>query len=573
MKLKRRKSKPKQIIKREKPQEIEDESIVIQYMIMHHNVCDAGYQYYNQGQLELNWISKPYRKIFEKVLKYYGEYGKSPKRAIGLLIRGKKSDEISLDEDMLAGIAAEYEANRKGYKISPKFIINEVMPRFIRSIKLNGILANIDTQVTRGELEKAEELLIGYERVTSEPPDITFGFTTPFSYEYHEDLFERQKDHGDEIFSFPKDAGDIRYLVGPLKRKWLVSIAGSTKSGKTYFLWEMAIRAALEQNRKVLFFSPEMTEEDMMNERFMPWLLEKPATKFGDQNYDYLPTLDCLRNQFATCPKKSKHESLAPNENRLLPLTTTIIENQVVTPEQLDANERVCRKWNTCQLCRYDKSKDYHPAVFWEKEKLGRAISSYQNTLKQTKDNLQIYAKDRTNNLKVKYFPKYLVTIEQCIESAKRYRDKHNYDFDIVIFDYLDILLLSGGNDDAPKWQKIDHIWKLASGFAQETNSLVLTGEQTTQAGRTKRLLDHTVTSEASAKDHHLNKKIGLAKVKEETKNNICRANMIYDRHRPFDRKTEVLITQDLTHANAITDSIFWRNNEMPIYPIKIPDE
>jgi replicative DNA helicase len=560
-------------VQREKPQEIEDESIVIQYMIMHHNVCDAGYQYYNQGQLELSWISKPYRKIFKKVLEYYEKYGKSPKRAIGLLIRGKKTDEISLDEDMLAGIAAEYEANRKGYKISPKFIIDEVMPRFIRSIKLNGILANIDTQVTRGELEKAEELLAGYERVTSEPPDITFGFTNPFSFEYHEELYRRQLEHGDEVFSFPKDAGDIRYLVGPLKRKWLVSISGSTKAGKTYLLWEMAIRAALEQNRKVLFFSPEMTEEDMMSERFMPWLLEKPATKFGDQKYDYLPTLDCLRNQVGACTRKDAYkESMGPNAGPLLPSQCLNEHGAVEDNYRVEADERLYRKWTPCQQCRNDRSNNYVPTPYWERERLGRAISSYSNTLKKTKDNLEIYASGRTDNLKVKYFPKYQSTIEQCTESAKRYRDKHNWDFDIAIFDYLDILQLSGGSQDAPKHQKIDHIWKLASGFAQETNALVITGEQTTGAGRTKRLLDHTVTPEAIAKDHHLNKKIGLAKIADETKNNICRANIIYDRHRPFDREVEVLITQDLTHANAITDSIFWRNKNMPPYPIKLPE-
>ena len=175
-------------------------------------------------------------------------------------------------------------------------------------------------------------------------------------------------------------------------------------------------------------------------------------------------------------------------------------------------------------------------------------------------------------NLKIKYFPKYSATIEECFSVIRKYVEKHSWRPDIIIFDYIDILKQSSGNNEMT-WQDIDHMWKQASGFAQEMDALVITADQTTKAGRTSRMLDHTVTPQASTKDHHVNLKLGLSKIEDETMNNICRLNVIYHRHKPFNRANEVLITQNLTICHAIIDSVFWYDKMMPPYPIKLPEK
>jgi len=511
------------LIKRKSLPELESEKYILAFMIMHHNVAESAYKYYNDGQLKLKYLSMSYRRQYRSVLKFYKKYGMAPRRTIKFIHEGQKailrSDEIKLDEKLLQVIAKEYRAARESYNVSPQFVISEMIPKFIRSKKINEISEKIGTNIEAGNLEKAEELIIEYNKVSEEPPDYSYGFTEPLTLDYHHELIERRKAEGSkEVYRFEHRLGAIGALVGPLKRQWLVSVSGSTKSGKSYFLLDMAIDAAILHKRKVMIICPEMSEDDMVEERINAWITESAVDK-QLSGVNYVPEIDCINNQTGQC-------QVLKNPLNKKPILSAVFQRRI-------------------RIKRYSE------------ERLLR--------------NLKGISTRTVQNLKIKYFPKYSATIEECFTAIRSYCNKHKWKADIIIFDYIDILKQSSQNTEM-SWQDIDHMWKQASGFAQEMDALVITADQTTKAGRTARMLDHTSTPQASTKDHHVNLKLGLMKIEDETMNNICRCNVIYHRHKPFNRNNEVLITQNLTICHAIVDSVFWYDKHMPPYPIQLPE-
>lgn len=559
------KQKIRLIRRRKKTENLDDELYILAFSVMHDDVVSAANQYYQDRQLKLRHISPVYRRQYRSVFQYFQKYGKAPRRTIKFIHEGQKakllSDEIQLDEQLLEVIAKEYRSAREGYTVSPNYIISDMIPRFIRNRKIEEINIKIGDSIESGDTEKAEKYITQYHEVTSEPPDYTYGFTEPLTIDYHIELIKRNRLEGPkEVFKFDTNSGAIGALIGPLKRQWLVSVSGSTKSGKSYFLLSLAIEAALMQKRKVMLLCPEMSEDDMVEERIAAWITKRTTNPdlVGDH---YLPKIDCVNNQTCQCQVLKKPLNAKP-----------LIIKTGDKYSDIMADDKLCTKWKICTECRGKKKqskvyrKRFWPAVFFEKTNIMKSNKIVR--LRKLRD-----LQDRTvENFKIKYFPKYSATIEESFRIIKNYIEKHKWNPDIIIYDYLDIFKPSSDNKEMT-WQDIDHMWKQASGFAQEMDALVITADQTTKAGRTSRILDHTVTPQASSKDHQVDKKIGIAKIGEETKNNICRINVIYDRHRPFNRSSEVLVTQNLTFGDAFLDSVFWYDQNMPPYPIHLPEK
>ena len=556
--------KKRALIKRRSLPDLENEKYILAFMIMHHNVAEAAYKYYKDGQLKLNYLSQTYRRQYRSVLKFYKKYGIAPRRTIKFIHEGQKAtlrtDEIKIDERLLQVIAKEYRAVRESYNVSPQFVISEMLPKFIRSKKINEISEKIGTNLESGNLEKAEELISEYNRVSEEPPDYSYGFTEPLTIDYHIELAERRKAEGSkEAYRFENRLGAIGALVGPLKKQWLVSVSGSTKSGKSYFLLDMAIDAAILHKRKVMIICPEMSEDDMVEERINAWLTER-AVDNQLAGIWYVPEIDCVNNQTGQCQVLKKPLNQKPLLFKIGEKYNTIM-----------ADDKICNRWIICEKCRGERKpskvykKRFWPAVFQRK------VMTKKYNEKRLFNSLKYMSSMNVQNLKIKYFPKYSATIEECFAAIRNYSAKHKWKPDIIVFDYIDILRQSSQNTEM-SWQDIDHMWKQASGFAQEMDALVITADQTTKAGRTSRMLDHTSTPQASTKDHHINVKLGLAKIEDETSNNICRCNVIYHRHKPFNRNNEVLIIQNLTICHAIVDSVFWYDKHCPPYPIQLPE-
>jgi hypothetical protein len=571
MKLKRRKSKKakkEKLIKRHEFTDMDDEKYALAFMLMDDGVLEAAHRYYEDGQLKLTNVSQMYKRQFRSVLEYYEKYHEAPRRTIKYIQEGKKAtlttDELEIDQHVLDLVAAEYVFGKDGYETNSNYIMEVVLPRLIRTRKIQSINQDLIQAIDRGFYEKAEQIIEKYEVVTSEPPDYTYGFKEVLTQEYYNDFQTRKLALGEVAFQWDKSNGDISKLMPQLRKQWLVSVIGNTKSGKSYFLWRMAMDAAINQGKKVLFLSPEMPEYDMIEERTMPFITGNPQRPYGMKARKvgyWIPVIDCLKNQVGACPDKNRINARPLFDYTYL---ESIVKEHSDTPQMIADK----RKWVTakedkhCMECLASRRYSFEPTVYF------KHVEKNYITERAVRQALNGVKYHNASNLKVKFFPKYSVTIDQQLNDIRRFMDRNKWSPDIIFWDYLDISKLDLGH--GARWEAIDNIWKTTSGFLQEMNALGVSAEQSTQLGRSKRLLDETITSEASMKDHHIDFKMGIIKYKEETKNNICRVNVIYDRHSAFERKREVLITQDLNLGDALTDSIYWTNKRFPPYPLAV---
>jgi len=555
-----------------------DEQNIIAFCVMHNDVMEAMYNYYRTGQLKLKHITQIYRPIFRSLASFFEKYHKAPNRTIRFIHEGEKaklnSDEIKITEDLLEIIAKDYQASKEGYSITPEYIVQEMIPRFLRARKLKEISDKLDTNIEKGNIDQAEELIGQYEKVSSEPPKHMEGFNSPHEYGYFCEYIERVRNEGSKIvYTFP---GALNYLIGPIKYEWLVSASGTTKSGKSFFLLDMAQDAALNHKRKVAYFNLEMGEEDTYQERIIPWVTGR-TTDPTRKGLNYIPIFDCINNQTGQCQaqkamgKGRKRESLRIGEGKLCSFNEFEQPNKQTIP-YIDQVVDSVNNWKVCTICRnlkerfqYSKYKKFRPSIFYKPIK----IKKYSSHVGYKK--FKALTAFKNENFKIRYFPKYSLTIEEAFDIIRNLMNKYNWKPDMVFFDYLDILKPTSGNAEMT-WQDYDHMWKLASAFAQEIKATVITADQTTKAGRTTRLQDHTQTPQASTKDNHVDLKIGINKFEEETQNNICRASVIYHRHRAFSRNLEVIMLQNLTLAKTMLDTEFWLNDKMPPYPVKLPE-
>ena len=445
-----------------------------------------------------------------------------------------------------------------------------MIPRFLRSRKLKEISDNLDRQIESGNIDEAEALIGEYEKVSSDPPMHMEGFESPHDYEYYCNYIEEQRKESQNkiVYTFP---GALGHMIGPIKQEWLVSVSGTTKSSKSYFLLDMAQDAALNHKKKVAYFNLEMSKEDTYNERIIPYITGRTT----DQSYvglNYIPVFDCINNQTDLCQAKKlrgkKRVPLRTGSGKL------VIFNESEQPVKTNIpyiNE--VQGWKPCTVCRdlkerytYSKYKKFRPSIFYEELKIKKY--SDKNGLRKFKG-LRLL---NNENFKIRYFPKYSLTIEGAFDIIRKLVDKYNWIPEMIFFDYLDILRPTSGNAEMT-WQDYDHMWKMASAFAQEIKAAIITADQTTKAGRTSRLLDHTVTPQASTKDNHVDLKIGINKFEEETVNNLCRASVIYHRHKSFSRNLEVMLLQNLTFGRTMLDNAFWFNDKMPPYPVRLPEK
>ena len=291
-------------------------------------------------QLKLKHISQPYKRQFKNITDYYRKYNKSPKRTIKLIHDQQKvqldTDEISLDEQVLETIGQEYILSKEGYTTNDEYIIEEVIPRFLNTRKITELSEKLNNAIDKASPDEAHQILNEYDALSVEKIDPTFGFTTPLTLKYQLEMMKKFDLEGTkEVYRF---SGALHSLIGPLKREWLVAISGSTKASKSYFAAHIGIDAVLNQKRKVLYLCPEMSEEDMNEERIVAFVTNM-ATSKELAGVTYLPVFDCLKNQTSTCTARSRPKNRSP----LLKVKPS--SNPNAPKESILASSKQCLRW------------------------------------------------------------------------------------------------------------------------------------------------------------------------------------------------------------------------------------
>ena len=226
---------------------------------------------------------------------YFDQYGKAPSKNIeGIYYQKLKEglpDVISeeIEEDILPGLSEEYE--RETFNLD--YLLDQAR-LYLKEKRLLRFSKEIQGAVDEGDLTEAERIAAEFK-----PNANGVGACLDLS---NKEAVEKSIDKAfDETFQsiirYPKQVGE--FLNAQLVRGGFVSLMGTEKRGKTFWLLDMAIRAHRQKAKVAFFQAGDMTETQQMKR--LCSLLTKKST-----NKKYIgPMLesvaDCVRNQINSC--------------------------------------------------------------------------------------------------------------------------------------------------------------------------------------------------------------------------------------------------------------------------------
>lgn len=157
---------------------------------------------------------------------------------------------IEMIERFLDYMSREYE---KDSPKSSKFIL-DVAGRYFNSTKLRKTISEAEEELRTGDWERAREMLVNLQKV-----ELGKGSIVELDQDF-EPWRRAYEGEGRGLITYPGDAGD--FFGDSLSRDSLYAFMGVDKSGKSFWLLDLAYRAVREKRRVVYFEAGDMGEED-----------------------------------------------------------------------------------------------------------------------------------------------------------------------------------------------------------------------------------------------------------------------------------------------------------------------
>lgn len=527
--------------------EVENEWTIIYYSIMIDEVLSFVYTKYIQEQIKRVYFNEYNRIIFKWLIEYYQLYKKAPGSNIQNIYSNRKGElepnQATIIESYLDRYAEEYIYK---HEINFDFIKKDVIPKFVTfqeaELLQKGLQIGLDNYNTQQIIEAIES----FNNFSAEETE-DFDTIIPCSSNIVKEYYNRGMDKG--LFSLP---GQIGKLIGPIYKGATYAVTGTEKSGKTFFMQELAYQAVLFNRLKVIDISLEMTKEDRQERiwsrigNFTPDIFSS-----GEQ---LIPLFDCLNNQMGTCQVKKR------KTNRL-----NLIKNVDFEVEFWERPE-----WKICTKCRnmkygeeinirqIPKEKRFIPAI-WYKRKNIKLMNRFR-----VERSIKLLKHFNFTNYRQKTFARFSASFDDIYNYYKNYTKKAKFKPDVVIIDYPDIMRpISGQLLDR---FNIDYNWKSCAQFAQEENIALIIADQTNKAARNQRSIKAGDTSEDKRKDAHINLRITLNKTEEEENLGLQRVGTLFKR-KGKTINTEVMLLQNMAVGNPLLDSEFWPHKWLK-YPI-----
>lgn len=453
------------------------------------------------------------------------------------------SEEIAeeIETDILPDLSRDFVKNPDQLQ----YIIDETVSYFQqRKLQLlnetvQTVLENKKLPVTQ-KIKDAENFIAEYAPVTIEPePGLDLN-----SREALRKLKEAFTAINEPIVLFPKELG--MFWNSQFVRGGFISLLAPEKRGKTFWLLEIAIRAA-SQGRSVAFFQAGDMNENEQLKRIAVYLNKcSNLEKYCEAHYE--PVRDCILNQTNKCTKIERECDFG--------IFTDRSEKEIKTIPAAELLEVVKDNpdYIPCHNCSdYINHKLGSPwFVFNQKTE---PIDVF-DAIKATKE---FFIKNN-RKLKLSTHPNGTLSVNNIISIIKKWHKKNQFVPDLIIIDYADLLV-------PPAKIEFRHgqneIWKQLRRLSQTPIEgilpLVIAPTQADSSSYTAFRLNLSNFSEDKRKFAHCTAMYGLNQSPDgrEKKLGLMRINEIIIREGEFTNDSEVVVLQNLRQGRPFKGSFF----------------
>jgi len=455
------------------------------------------------------------RTVAEWCMRYFNEFHEAPNVHIKDIFDNHldrmEEAERSLISDLLSSLSGEYEKTEGS---SVKYML-KLAGDYFKNNHLTSLSKQISACLSDGDVQEAENLLVSYKLVGG--PELKGRDLNKLDGGVLIDAFEREET---PLFTFPGKLGWM--LNSEFNRNRFFAILGSEKRGKSWWLNEIAIRAAKARCNVALFQIGDMSEDQVLMRLSIRLAGRSNMLRYCVQHES--PIRDCLFNQLGRCRKGKKGKGLCDK-----------IERTELKKMFLSGTHNSHVPCFECAKSDYFKGSLWYELMPEVKPLTGRdAFKSWQLFQKRTKGRSFILS----------VHPSESLSVAGIKGELNRWEASEGFVPDVVIIDYADNLAPENSKDEY-RIQQV-RTWQSLRGLSQERDCLVVTATQANAASYDQETLEMKNFSESKLKYAQVNAMIGLNQNPDEKKAGIMRINMIVQREGEFFSKETVKVAQDL---------------------------
>lgn len=465
---------------------------------------------YDQDMIDLPFV----RMIVDWCFEHFDKYQKSPSRDIEQIFEIKSE---SLDDSMaemvetfLTDISSEFE--RAG-KFNHKYVLDNA-EKYFKVKSLRKLSSDIRKMAIDGDVKEAELTLVKYKRV-ERPSSKSIN---PFSNK--DAIFKAFEEETEPLFKFPHALGEM--INSELVRSGFVSLMGPEKRGKTWWLMELAMRAARERCNVAMFQVGDMTESQMIRRQCIR--LVGKSDKMIYCGKFKIPVLDCFHNQTNSCKLSQRTCRVGIIDE----------ENQMVDFEDVPMD------YEPCIECMKNEPQNYKGTHWYEEKQIDQPLD-WRDAFKSGKKFSKMM---KGRDFKLSTHPNNTINVQGINSELDIWEHTEGFIPDVVVIDYADILAPEPGAREFRHQQ--NETWKMLRSMSQTRHCLVITATQADAKSYDADLMKMKHYSEDKRKYAHVTGMIGLNQTEDEKENGIMRLNWIVLREGEFRTTKTVKVLQSL---------------------------
>lgn len=481
--------------------------------------------------------SQPAKMICSWCFEYFDKHEKAPLQNINLILlkklkKKKVREDLSEEiEDILQDLSEDYASNLPDLE-TLLFETREYFTQRQWELHTEEVQALFD----KGEILKARQLQEAFKFKVNEKDE---------SIDLADDEVDKRIEE-----AFDSNTQNVVQFDGALGKFWneemtkgaFVSILAPEKSGKSYLLLEFMMRA-YEQGKKVAFFQAgDMTEGQQLIRTAIYLTQKSNKEKFiGKQ---YIPVVDCVKNQNDTCNKRVRASKFGPFKEK----SDAEIREEITFEELVEAKQGN-RFYKNCFNC-----------IAWRNNPWGTVwLEEFDNgnTPLTAREAIAARRKFFTDNDRVKLatYANGELTIS-IINNKLDMWAMQGFFPELILIDYADLIV---GQTTKEMRHSIDGVWRGLRGISQKRNALTVSPTQADAKSYLQDLLTKSNFSEDKRKLAHVTAMYGLNQDTKgrERKLGIMRINKIVLREDGFHESEQVRVLQHLQTGQPVLDSFF----------------
>jgi hypothetical protein len=467
-------------------------------------------------------------------LDYFQQYAKAPGADIVPIYNEKK---IGLDPDMaeqaeilLESLTDEYE--REVFNV--EYLLDQTK-RYLHAQHLNRHLDEVNARRERGEVTEAEAEIYSYA-----PPyadDTTY--VDPFGASAAPALRAAFSTRKAPLVLYPSALG--AFWNEELVRDSFVAFLAAEKTGKSWLLLDVAMRAARQGCNTVMFQAGDMTQNQQLRRLAIYCARRSDQERYCKDRME--PVLECMRHQTDRCDKPQREPSH---------YSEPVVDagGEPSYDALLMAAERF-KKHSPCHNCNQIQG------AVW----LKKMADCDPLTSRDVVHEVEKFRKVVKGRLRISTHANETLTVTGMKALLSSWERQDGFVADVIVIDYADILA------PCPDFARLDFrhqqnkIWQRMRNLSQERHCLVVTATQAKAAAYGKELLGMEDFSEDKRKLAHVTAMFGLNQTAEEKRIGIMRINPLIIRESDYATDRPVHVMQRLQMGRPVLGSYVgaWR--------------